>query len=77
MVPPQVHQFLKTERGWCERLVDVAEEGDARHLRLVLAPGATPASRLLLPLRLAGLPPAQRAAPPGALPGVLRVLAGT
>ena len=68
MLPPQVHQFLKTERGWCERLVDVAEEGDARHLRLVLAPGATPASRLLLPLRLAGLPPAQRAAPRRALP---------
>ncbi len=59
----QVHQFRRTERGWCECLVDVADDGDARHLRMVLAPD-TPAARMLLPLRLAGLPPAERARPP-------------
>uniref|UniRef100_A0A1D2AAG7 Protein arginine methyltransferase NDUFAF7 n=1 Tax=Auxenochlorella protothecoides TaxID=3075 RepID=A0A1D2AAG7_AUXPR len=53
-----VHQFQKTERGWCERLVDVASPDSPLHLRLVLSPGPTPASRLLVSRRLAGLPPA-------------------
>lgn len=51
-------QFQRTERGWRERLVDVAPDDDPRHLRLVLAPRETPASRLLLPRRLQGLPAA-------------------
>ena len=46
-----------TERGWCERLVDIAPDEDAAHLRYVLSPGATPASRLLVERRLAALPP--------------------
>ena len=46
-----------TERGWCERLVDVAPDDDAAHLRFVLSPGPTPASRLLVERRLAALPP--------------------
>jgi hypothetical protein len=50
-------QFQCTERGWRERLVDLAPDQDARHLALVLAPRDTPASRLLLPRRLAQLPP--------------------
>ena len=51
-----VHQFQKTERGWCERLVDVASDDSPLHFRLVLAPGPTPASRLLVDRRLAVLP---------------------
>ena len=51
-----VHQFQKTERGWCERLVDVASEDSPLHFRLVLAPGPTPASKLLVDRRLAALP---------------------
>lgn len=55
-----VHQFQRTGRGWRERLVDVAQDpGDPHHLRLVLAPNETPASKLLLPLRLAALSPAK------------------
>ena len=51
-----VHQFQKTERGWCERLVDVASDDSPLHFRLVLAPGPTPASKLLVDRRLAALP---------------------
>jgi NADH dehydrogenase [ubiquinone] 1 alpha subcomplex assembly factor 7 len=57
-----VHQFQRTDRAWCERLVDVASPDSPLHLRLVLSPGATPAARTLLPLRLEGLPLRQRAA---------------
>eukprot|EP00887_Chlorella_sp_A99_P005187 scaffold1.g5187.t1 len=57
-----VHQFQKTERGWCERLVDIASPDSPLHLRLVLSPGATPAARVLLPRRLQQLPLKQRAA---------------
>ncbi len=46
-----------TERGWCERLVDIAPDEDAAHLRFVLSPGPTPASRLLVERRLAAMPP--------------------
>lgn len=45
------------ERGWCERLVDVASPDSPLHLRLVLSPGPTPASRLLVPRRLKTLAP--------------------
>lgn len=39
-----VHQFEMTEAGvWRERLVDVAEPESRHHLRVVLAPGPTPA----------------------------------
>ena len=51
-----VHQFQKTERGWCERLVDVASDDSPLHFRLVLAPRPTPASKLLVDRRLAALP---------------------
>ena len=50
-----VHQFQKTDRGWSEVLVDVADDVGLLHLRNVLAPGPTPASRLLLPQRLNSL----------------------
>jgi hypothetical protein len=74
-----VHQFQRTPRGWCERLVDSgmpeaseAAEGEnadggaaaaaaAPALRFVLSRGATPAARLLVPRRLAALPPDQAA----------------
>lgn len=42
--------------------MDVAPDQDAARLRLVLAPQDTPASRLLLPRRLAVLPPGAGAA---------------
>ena len=48
------------ERGWCERLVDVASEDSPLHLRFVLSPGPTPAARMLLPRRLEQLPAEQR-----------------
>lgn len=51
-----VHQFQKTERGWCERLVDVASDDSPLHFRLVLAPRPTPASKLLVDRRLGALP---------------------
>lgn len=51
-----VHQFQKTERGWCERLVDIASDDSPLHFRLVLAPGPTPASELLVDRRLDALP---------------------
>jgi NADH dehydrogenase [ubiquinone] 1 alpha subcomplex assembly factor 7 len=58
-----VHQFQNTtERGWCERLVDVAPPESPFHFRMVLSPGPTPASRTLLPLRFKGLSVTQRAA---------------
>lgn len=56
-----VHQFQRTERGWCERLVDVAAPDSPLHLRLVLSPGPTPAARILLPRRLRQLPEEQQA----------------
>ncbi|KAL4437198.1 hypothetical protein ABPG75_004337 [Micractinium tetrahymenae] len=57
-----VHQFQKTERGWCERLVDVAAPDSPLHLRFVLSPGPTPAARVLLPRRLRQLLAEQQAA---------------
>jgi NADH dehydrogenase [ubiquinone] 1 alpha subcomplex assembly factor 7 len=58
-----VHQFQNSpERGWCERLVDVAPPESPYHFRMVLSPGPTPASRTLLPLRFKGLTVTQRAA---------------
>ena len=54
------HQFVKTERGWCERLVDIAGPDSAQHLRLVLSPGATPATSLLLKKRLETISSEQR-----------------
>lgn len=40
-----VRQFEKTARGWCERMVGLA--GDGETLRLALAPGVTPYSAAL------------------------------
>lgn len=60
-----VHQFQKTERGWCERLVDIASDDSPLHLRLVLAPRPTPASKLLVERRLAAMPFDQKAAVKG------------
>ena len=59
-----VHQFQRTPHGWREILVDDAAAADAagmQPLRFVLAPGSTPASHLLLPLRLQALNSAYRA----------------
>lgn len=52
-----VHQFQKTERGWCERLIDIAPANSPHHLSFVLSKGPTPAARVLLERRLKGLPP--------------------
>jgi NADH dehydrogenase [ubiquinone] 1 alpha subcomplex assembly factor 7 len=52
-----VHQFQKTERGWCERLVDIAPPNSPHHLSFVLSKGPTPAAMVLLERRLKGLPP--------------------
>eukprot|EP00192_Tetraselmis_astigmatica_P004121 CAMPEP_0117682992 /NCGR_PEP_ID=MMETSP0804-20121206/20064_1 /TAXON_ID=1074897 /ORGANISM="Tetraselmis astigmatica, Strain CCMP880" /LENGTH=496 /DNA_ID=CAMNT_0005493359 /DNA_START=181 /DNA_END=1672 /DNA_ORIENTATION=+ len=47
-----VHQFQKSDRGWVERLVDEASDDSPLHLRFVLSPTETPATRLLLERRL-------------------------
>lgn len=54
------HWSTLAERGWCERLVDIASPDSPLQLRLVLSPGPTPASRLLVPRRLDGMPLKQR-----------------
>ncbi|XP_024382737.1 uncharacterized protein [Physcomitrium patens] len=46
-----IHQFQKSPRGWCEKLVDVAED-DCQGLRFVLSPGPTAASKLFLTRRM-------------------------
>ncbi|POM71079.1 Protoporphyrinogen oxidase [Phytophthora palmivora] len=43
-----VHQFEYTERGWCERLVDIDFEDGGDHFRFVLSPGPTPATRVYI-----------------------------
>ena len=65
-----VHQFTRTERGWCERLVsmrgdlakssdedgeDEEEGGDTSAFEMVLSPGLTPAGALMVPRRLEGV----------------------
>ncbi|WJX45054.1 hypothetical protein P8452_31965 [Trifolium repens] len=40
-----VHQFQKASRGWCEKMVDVAEDSS---LHFVLSPNPTPATLYLL-----------------------------
>lgn len=38
---------MKTQKGWCERLVDVDESSNREFpLRYVLSPGPTPAAKL-------------------------------
>ena len=66
-----VRQFQRTERGWCEKLITidsglVAEDGEdvsgessgasRRDLEMVLSPGPTPASHMLVSRRLKGIP---------------------
>ena len=51
-LPATLPQPRPPDRGWVERLVDVASPDSPLHLRLVLSPGATPAARVLLPRRL-------------------------
>ncbi|KAL3677532.1 hypothetical protein R1sor_027480 [Riccia sorocarpa] len=46
-----VHQFQKTSRGWCEKLVDVGDS-PGEPFRFVLSPRPTAASRLYLSKRL-------------------------
>ncbi|KAL4195609.1 hypothetical protein AMTRI_Chr05g65530 [Amborella trichopoda] len=43
-----VHQFQKTPRGWCEKLIDVEEEESTAGFRFVLSPQPTTASVLHL-----------------------------
>ncbi|KAG0459511.1 hypothetical protein HPP92_022639 [Vanilla planifolia] len=40
-----IHQFQKTSRGWCEKMVDVTEDSS---FRFVLSPQPTPATSLYL-----------------------------
>ena len=65
-----VRQFQRTDRGWCEKLVTidaelastaetVEETTPRRELAMVLSPGPTPASHMLVPRRLKGLPKEQ------------------
>ena len=51
-----VHQFQKTSRGWCERLIDISDDASPLHLRFVLSPGPTPASKVILTNRLQSIP---------------------
>ncbi|KMZ74778.1 Protein midA-like protein, mitochondrial [Zostera marina] len=44
-----VHQFQKASRGWCEKMVDVAD--DTTKFRFVLSPQPTPATLLYLAKR--------------------------
>nr|XP_019706624.1 protein arginine methyltransferase NDUFAF7, mitochondrial isoform X5 [Elaeis guineensis] len=41
-----IHQFQKSSRGWCEKMVDVSE--DSLNFRFVLSPMPTPATLLYL-----------------------------
>jgi NADH dehydrogenase [ubiquinone] 1 alpha subcomplex assembly factor 7 len=43
-----VHQFQYTERGWCERLVDIDYGEGEDHFRFVLSPGPTPAAKVYI-----------------------------
>jgi NADH dehydrogenase [ubiquinone] 1 alpha subcomplex assembly factor 7 len=44
-----VHQFVNTERGWREKLVDIDEQKETNRIfRFVLAPSVTPAVRTLI-----------------------------
>lgn len=52
-----VHQFVKMEQGWCERLIDTTSPDDPGHFRLVLSPNATPAFALLGRRRLSWMTP--------------------
>lgn len=52
-----VHQFVKMEHGWCERLIDTATADDPFHFRFVLSPKATPAFALLGRRRLSWMTP--------------------
>ena len=55
-----VHQFVKTAHGWRERMVDIAEDDDARHLRFVMAPSITPAAAILPSKRLSWIPESEQ-----------------
>jgi hypothetical protein len=44
-----VYQFVLTERGWCEKLVDTDEGRGPHHLRFVLSAQPTLASRTFMP----------------------------
>ena len=65
-----VRQFQRTERGWCEKLITIdsglvgegenpIEKVPGRDLEMVLSPGPTPASHMLVSRRLKGLPKEQ------------------
>jgi len=43
-----VRQFVKTDKGWCEKMVDVAEADSPHHLRFVLSKGPTAAAKICL-----------------------------
>ncbi|KAL8564289.1 hypothetical protein ACOMHN_050900 [Nucella lapillus] len=44
-----IHKFQKTEKGWCEVLIDLKKDSSSEQspFRFVLSPGKTPASSLL------------------------------
>ncbi|KAJ7523311.1 hypothetical protein O6H91_18G046300 [Diphasiastrum complanatum] len=46
-----IHQFQKTSRGWCEKLVDLAED-PSEEFRFVLSPRPTSACNMFLAKRL-------------------------
>ena len=67
-----VRQFQRTDRGWCEKLITIdsglSEEGEqiqgvekvaGRDLEMVLSPGPTPASHVLVSRRLKAVPKEQ------------------
>ena len=41
-----VRQFVKTEKGWCEKMVDVAPPDSPHHFAFVLSPGPTAAAKV-------------------------------
>ncbi|GBG85840.1 hypothetical protein CBR_g40650 [Chara braunii] len=55
-----VHQFQMTDRGWCEKLVDVAQQPRDQEFRCVLSPHPTPAVSLYLKRRLMLMSPEER-----------------
>jgi hypothetical protein len=43
-----VRQFVRTDKGWCEKMVDLAEADSPDHFRFVLSKGPTPAAKICL-----------------------------
>ena len=56
-----VHQFRRTEKGWCEVMVETADADDEHDTKLVLSPGPTTAAATIAERRLAAMDAASAA----------------